>query len=175
MYAFCVHTTKKKTDAGVVGMWGRWKELLASATNAVEVVTFDYPCKPFVVTMLFIPFSAPSIVGLSIHDAKGDTRETSFHNAIGNSTADCANGKRGPPPKAEKLVDSHIAEIEKAVEKHSGHPLVLIGKSMGSRFFLPVSPLLCRALDFCTGIVLPFGAHWQIHGLKGSLSVFLPL
>jgi alpha-beta hydrolase superfamily lysophospholipase len=109
----------------------RWKELLASATNAVEVFTFDYPY--------------------------------------------CANGKRGPPPKAEKLVDSHIAEIEKAVEKHSGHPLVLIGKSMGSRFFLPVSPLLCRASDFCTGIVLPFGAHWQIHGLKGFLSVSLPL
>ena len=24
---------------------GRWKKLLAEETNAVDVVTFDYPCK----------------------------------------------------------------------------------------------------------------------------------
>ena len=47
--------------------------------------------------------------------------------------SDCANGKKGAPPKAEKLVHSHEAEIERAVSKHPGHPLVLVGKSMGSR------------------------------------------
>lgn len=26
-------------------MYDRWKKLLGEATNAVEVVTFDYPCK----------------------------------------------------------------------------------------------------------------------------------
>ncbi|XP_073386454.1 uncharacterized protein [Physcomitrium patens] len=67
----------------------RWKKLLAEATNAVEVVTFDYPY--------------------------------------------CANGKKGAPPKAEKLVESHREEISRAVSQHPGHPLVLVGKSMGSR------------------------------------------
>jgi len=67
----------------------RWKNMLASATGAVEVVTFDYPY-----------FSG---------------------------------GKRGTPPKAEKLVDAHVDEVKKAVAKYPGHPLVLVGKSMGSR------------------------------------------
>jgi len=49
--------------------------------------------------------------------------------------ADCANGKKGAPPKAEKLVGSHLEEIRKAILRHSGHPLVLVGKSMGSRYF----------------------------------------
>lgn len=49
--------------------------------------------------------------------------------------ADCANGKKGAPPKAEKLVDSHMEEIRKATLRHPGHPLVLVGKSMGSRYF----------------------------------------
>lgn len=48
--------------------------------------------------------------------------------------ADCANGKKGAPPKAEKLVGSHMEEIRKAISRHSGHPLVLVGKSMGSRY-----------------------------------------
>ncbi|KAH8944315.1 hypothetical protein BDL97_13G104200 [Sphagnum fallax] len=100
----------------------RWKELLASATNAVEVVTFDYPY--------------------------------------------CANGKRGPPPKAEKLVDSHIAEIEKAVEKHSGHPLVLIGKSMGSR----VSCMVAGKKDTKVAAVVCLG-----YPLKGSKDNMCPL
>ncbi|KAJ7548344.1 hypothetical protein O6H91_07G008000 [Diphasiastrum complanatum] len=67
----------------------RWKELLASATNAVEVATFDYP---------FL-----------------------------------SGGKKKAPPKAEKLVDFHFQEIKKSVSRHSGHPLVFVGKSMGSR------------------------------------------
>ncbi|KAG0626244.1 hypothetical protein M758_2G114100 [Ceratodon purpureus] len=45
----------------------------------------------------------------------------------------CANGKKGAPPKAEKLVGCHKEEIEKAMSRHPGHPVVLVGKSMGSR------------------------------------------
>ncbi|KAI5079855.1 hypothetical protein GOP47_0005334 [Adiantum capillus-veneris] len=66
-----------------------WKDLLFSATGAVDVVTFDYPY--------------------------------------------CAGGKKGAPPKAEKLIIPHTEEIRKEQLKYPGHPLVLAGKSMGSR------------------------------------------
>lgn len=56
--------------------------------------------------------------------------------------ADCANGKKGPPPKAEKLVNFHKEEIKKAMSRHPGHPLVLVGKSMGSRYFVILLPVL---------------------------------
>ncbi|PSS11323.1 KAT8 regulatory NSL complex subunit like [Actinidia chinensis var. chinensis] len=44
-----------------------------------------------------------------------------------------SGGKRGAPPKAEKLVDFHAEVVKKAVAKYPGHPLILAGKSMGSR------------------------------------------
>ena len=44
-----------------------------------------------------------------------------------------SGGKRRAPPKAEKLVDYHLGVVKDAVAKHQGHPLVLMGKSMGSR------------------------------------------
>jgi alpha-beta hydrolase superfamily lysophospholipase len=37
------------------------------------------------------------------------------------------------PPKAEKLIDFHTETIREAQKKHPGCPLVLAGKSMGSR------------------------------------------
>jgi predicted alpha/beta-hydrolase family hydrolase len=46
---------------------------------------------------------------------------------------DISGGKRKAPPKAEKLVDHHLSIVRDAVAKHPGHPLVLMGKSMGSR------------------------------------------
>ena len=46
---------------------------------------------------------------------------------------DCAGGKKGAPPKAEKLVKFHADMVKKAAAKHPGHPLILAGKSMGSR------------------------------------------
>ncbi|MCO5580039.1 hypothetical protein L7F22_033905 [Adiantum nelumboides] len=45
----------------------------------------------------------------------------------------CAGGKKGAPPKAENLIVPHTEEIRKAQSKYPGHPLVLAGKSMGSR------------------------------------------
>ncbi|THG23641.1 uncharacterized protein LOC114301938 [Camellia sinensis] len=44
-----------------------------------------------------------------------------------------SGGKRGAPPKAEKLVDFHVDVVKKAVAKYPEHPLILVGKSMGSR------------------------------------------
>lgn len=48
--------------------------------------------------------------------------------------ADIAGGKRKAPPKAEKLVEFHTDVVKGAVAKFPGHPLILAGKSMGSRY-----------------------------------------
>lgn len=47
--------------------------------------------------------------------------------------ADISGGKRRAPPKAEKLVEFHSDVVRKAAAKYPGHPLILAGKSMGSR------------------------------------------
>ncbi|KAI3987933.1 hypothetical protein MKX01_021047 [Papaver californicum] len=44
-----------------------------------------------------------------------------------------SGGKKGAPPKAEKLVDYHLGFVKEAAAKYPGHPLILTGKSMGSR------------------------------------------
>ncbi|KAI4343130.1 hypothetical protein MLD38_027667 [Melastoma candidum] len=44
-----------------------------------------------------------------------------------------SGGKRRSPPKAEKLVEFHADIVRKAVAKYPGIPLILAGKSMGSR------------------------------------------
>ncbi|KAI3713544.1 hypothetical protein L1987_72122 [Smallanthus sonchifolius] len=66
----------------------RWKNLLANALNAVEVVTFNYPY---------------------------------------------INGRRKAAPKPEKLVGFHCDIVRKVAAKYPEHPLILAGKSMGSR------------------------------------------
>lgn len=48
--------------------------------------------------------------------------------------ADFSGAKKGAPPKAEKLVDFHSDVVKKVVSKYPRQPLVLAGKSMGSRF-----------------------------------------
>lgn len=50
-------------------------------------------------------------------------------------SADISGGKRKAPPKAEKLVDFHSDVVKEAVAKYANHPLILVGKSMGSRYF----------------------------------------
>lgn len=47
---------------------------------------------------------------------------------------DISGGKKRAPPKAEKLVDFHKDIVKKAVAKYPEHPLILAGKSMGSRY-----------------------------------------
>ncbi|XP_056687102.1 uncharacterized protein [Spinacia oleracea] len=44
-----------------------------------------------------------------------------------------ACGKKGVPPKAERLVDFHADVVRKAVDRYPDHPLILAGKSMGAR------------------------------------------
>ncbi|TYJ07736.1 hypothetical protein E1A91_A11G026100v1 [Gossypium mustelinum] len=65
-----------------------------------------------------------------------------------------SEGKRRSPPKAEKLVDFHTNVVKNAVAKYPGHPLILAGKSMGSRISCMVagrediSPLLIVCLGY---------------------------
>lgn len=47
--------------------------------------------------------------------------------------ADISGGKKGAPPKAEKLVEFHSDIVKKTVAKYPEHPVILVGKSMGSR------------------------------------------
>lgn len=49
--------------------------------------------------------------------------------------ADMSGGKRRAPPKAEKLVDFHSNIVKEVSAKYPGHPLILAGKSMGSRCY----------------------------------------
>jgi hypothetical protein len=49
--------------------------------------------------------------------------------------ADISGGRRKPPPKAEKLVEFHVDIVKETVAKYPGHPLILAGKSMGSRWW----------------------------------------
>lgn len=44
-----------------------------------------------------------------------------------------SGAKRKAPPKAEKLVDFHADVVKETVAKYPGHPVILAGKSMGSR------------------------------------------
>ncbi|KAG9448331.1 hypothetical protein H6P81_014459 [Aristolochia fimbriata] len=62
-------------------------------------------------------------------------------------------GKRRPPPKADKLVEYHSDVVRKAVEKHPGHPLILAGKSMGSR----VSCMVANSGDFDVAAIVCLG------------------
>jgi len=43
------------------------------------------------------------------------------------------SGKKRAPPKAEKLVEFHSNIVKETATKYPGHPVVLAGKSMGSR------------------------------------------
>ncbi|KAH9298204.1 hypothetical protein KI387_029886 [Taxus chinensis] len=100
-------------------LFNRWKMALASATGAVEVVTFDYPY--------------------------------------------CSGGKHRAPPKAEKLVEPHVVVVKKAVMKHPGHPLVLVGKSMGSR----VSCMVAEKEDMDVSAVVCLG--YPLKGANGGI------
>nr|XP_043630896.1 KAT8 regulatory NSL complex subunit 3 [Erigeron canadensis] len=95
----------------------RWKNLLADALNAVEVVTFDYP---------YI-------------------------------------SERKPPPKAEKLVEFHSDMVKKTVEKYPQHPLILVGKSMGSR----VGCMVAAKNDIEASAVVCLG--YPLKGTKGTI------
>lgn len=49
---------------------------------------------------------------------------------------DISGGKKRAPPKAEKLVEFHSGIVKETAAKFPGRPLILAGKSMGSRYFV---------------------------------------
>ena len=52
---------------------------------------------------------------------------------------DFSGGKKRAPPKAEKLVDFHKDIVKNTVAKYPGNPLILAGKSMGSRYTIKIT------------------------------------
>ncbi|KAH9775171.1 AB hydrolase-1 domain-containing protein [Citrus sinensis] len=96
-----------------------------------------------------------------------------------------AGGKRKAPPKAEKLVEFHTDVVKRAVAKFPGHPLILAGKSMGSR----VSCMVACKEDIAASAVLCLGYplkhvlinphfHYTVHSpswVKGSKDGLCPL
>ncbi|KAK9698473.1 hypothetical protein RND81_08G106800 [Saponaria officinalis] len=97
----------------------RWKEILAKALCAVEVVSFDYPY--------------------------------------------LSGGKKRAPPKAEKLVDFHANVVKNAVAKYPGHPVILVGKSMGSR----VSCMVACQKNISVSAVVCLG--YPLKGRNGAI------
>lgn len=64
-----------------------------------------------------------------------------------------AGGKKRAPPKAEKLVEFHKDIVKKTTDKYPVHPLILAGKSMGSR----VSCMVAAEVDIDASAVICLG------------------
>uniref|UniRef100_A0A7N0U037 KANL3/Tex30 alpha/beta hydrolase-like domain-containing protein n=1 Tax=Kalanchoe fedtschenkoi TaxID=63787 RepID=A0A7N0U037_KALFE len=71
--------------------------------------------------------------------------------------------KRRAPPKAEKLIDYHLDVVKKASEKYPDHPLILAGKSMGSR----VSCMVAALKDSGVSAVVCLG--YPLKGINGKV------
>ncbi|KAJ4823153.1 hypothetical protein Tsubulata_016390 [Turnera subulata] len=71
--------------------------------------------------------------------------------------------KRAAPPKAEKLVEFHKGIVEKTVAKYPGHPLILAGKSMGSR----VSCMVAAEVGMSASAVICLG--YPLKGMNGAV------
>ncbi|KAL3499236.1 hypothetical protein ACH5RR_038329 [Cinchona calisaya] len=74
-----------------------------------------------------------------------------------------AGGKRKAPPKAEKLVEFHTDIVRKTVAKYTGHPLILVGKSMGSR----VSCMVANGEDVDAMGIICLG--YPLKGMNGAV------
>ncbi|PKI77926.1 hypothetical protein CRG98_001718 [Punica granatum] len=74
-----------------------------------------------------------------------------------------SGGKRKAPPKAEKLVEFHSEVVKKAIAKHPSHPLILAGKSMGSR----VSCMVAGEDDIDVSALICLG--YPLKGMNGSI------
>ncbi|KAH8522103.1 hypothetical protein H0E87_002933 [Populus deltoides] len=77
-----------------------------------------------------------------------------------------AGGKKRAPPKAEKLVEFHKDIVKKTTDKYPAHPLILAGKSMGSR----VSCMVAAEVDIDASAVICLGYPLKVHQLP-----FLPV
>ncbi|CAI9772657.1 unnamed protein product [Fraxinus pennsylvanica] len=74
-----------------------------------------------------------------------------------------AGGKRKAPPKAEKLVEFHSDIVRKSMAKYPGHPLILAGKSMGSR----VSCMVAGGENIAAAAVICMG--YPLKGINGAV------
>ncbi|GLU05953.1 hypothetical protein SLE2022_230250 [Rubroshorea leprosula] len=74
-----------------------------------------------------------------------------------------SGGKKRAPPKAESLVDFHLDIVKKAVSEYPGHPLILAGKSMGSR----VSCMVAGREDISASVVICLG--YPLKGVNGAI------
>ncbi|XP_076945207.1 uncharacterized protein LOC143616191 [Bidens hawaiensis] len=71
--------------------------------------------------------------------------------------------KRKPPPKAVKLVEFHSDFVKTVAAKYPKHPLILAGKSMGSR----VSCMVAAENSIRASAVVCFG--YPLKGPKGTI------
>ncbi|RWR96493.1 KAT8 regulatory NSL complex subunit 3 [Cinnamomum micranthum f. kanehirae] len=74
-----------------------------------------------------------------------------------------SGGKQKAPPKAEKLVEFHSDIVRKAVAEYPGHPLILVGKSMGSR----VSCIVAGEEDIHASAIVCLG--YPLKGINGAV------
>ncbi|ESQ46756.1 hypothetical protein EUTSA_v10028271mg [Eutrema salsugineum] len=74
-----------------------------------------------------------------------------------------AGGKRKVPPKAEKLVSFHVDVVKETAARFPGHPLILAGKSMGSR----VSCMVAVSEDVTVSAVICLG--YPLKGMNGAI------
>ncbi|PWA88060.1 alpha/beta-Hydrolases superfamily protein [Artemisia annua] len=70
---------------------------------------------------------------------------------------------RKPPPKAEKLVEFHAGIVKEIANKYPQHPLILVGKSMGSR----VSCMVAAEEGIEASAVVCLG--YPLKGTKGAI------
>lgn len=74
-----------------------------------------------------------------------------------------SGAKRKAPPKAEKLVEFHSDIVKKTATKYPGHPLILVGKSMGSR----VSCMVAGDEDIGASTIVCLG--YPLKGRNGAV------
>ncbi|KAG6579551.1 KAT8 regulatory NSL complex subunit 3-like isoform X1 [Cucurbita moschata] len=73
------------------------------------------------------------------------------------------SGGRKSPPKAEKLVPYHTEIVKREIARYPGHPLILAGKSMGSR----VSCMVACEEGIHASAIICLG--YPLKGLKGDV------
>ncbi|CAK7335699.1 unnamed protein product [Dovyalis caffra] len=74
-----------------------------------------------------------------------------------------SGGKKRAPPKAEKLVEFHKDIVKRTTDKYPGHPLILAGKSMGSR----VSCMVAAEVDIDASAVICLG--YPLKSMNGAV------
>ncbi|KAK4262876.1 hypothetical protein QN277_028375 [Acacia crassicarpa] len=74
-----------------------------------------------------------------------------------------SGGKKRAPPKAEKLVEFHSGIVKETAARFPGHPLILAGKSMGSR----ISCMVAGLKEINVSAVVCLG--YPLKGINGGI------